>query len=99
MQDPKSIKQKLKEEINEASWNMILDHQKNEAVIWASPELDLVEVGYCIAVDDTDTIKSWMSKDLVHKPNTEQIDLWQKTEKRFQFLILQPFVVIQEVLH
>ncbi len=95
------LTEKLKAEIKEANWDMLVDHHSKENVIWISQDLDLVNVGLTIAEDDTLKVKAWMDSEKIHKPTQEQVDMWSKSpqDKNFLFLILQPYVVIQQKLN
>jgi hypothetical protein len=59
--------------------------------------LDLLDVGVAIAQDDTLSVQHWISEQLLHKPSPEQLADWNSDQtKRFQALIVQPFVLVKE---
>jgi hypothetical protein len=97
----KEIELKLKEELKEANWDMLADHHKKENVIWVSQELDLIDVGVSIAKDNTVAIKKWMDESSIYKPKADQVTTWEKSpyDKTFIFLIIQPYVLIQQKLN
>ena len=94
MQD---VKQQLNEELANVEWNTLIPHAKRDAIIVVDETLDLVEVGVAIARDDSVSVQSWISQQLIHKPSTHELATWNtEPGKRFTTLIVQPFVIVQE---
>jgi hypothetical protein len=61
------------------------------------PALDIADVGLALAVDDSATVRGWITEHKLTKPSAEQIAAWDRQEnKRFQTLIVSPYVLIQE---
>jgi hypothetical protein len=51
-----------------------------------------------IATDESGTVQQWIDQSLIKKPSRTQISGWSKSpNKRFTALILQPYVLIQDV--
>ena len=96
MQD---LRTQLAEAVDEAAWEWLIPHVKRDVVVVVTKELDLLDVGVAIASDDVLSVQHWISEELVHKPFSEELTIWNidKT-KRFQALILPPYVLVQEVL-
>ncbi len=92
----KDLKKKLESELAESSWELLKPHQKREAIIVVAGDLDLIDAGIAVALDDSTNISKWMEKGLLHRPSTEQMNEWEKYNLEFDFLILSPFVLIQE---
>lgn len=94
MQD---VKQQLGEELANVEWNTLIPHAKRDAIIVVDETLDLVEVGVAIARDDSVSVQSWISQQLIHKPSNNELATWNsEPSKRFTTLIVQPFVIVQE---
>ncbi|NET62003.1 MAG: DUF2288 family protein [Symploca sp. SIO2E6] len=94
MQD---LKAQLAEALDEATWEWLIPHVKRDAVVVVTKELDLLDVGVAIANDDVLSVQHWISEQLVHKPFSEELNIWNTdTTKRFQALIVQPYVLVQE---
>lgn len=87
----------LAECLDEAEWNWLKPHVQRDRVLVVNQALDLLDVGVAIARDDVLSVQHWISEQLVHKPFAEQLADWNSDQtKRFQALIVQPFVLVQE---
>jgi|SRR4028119_697651 hypothetical protein len=96
MQD---LRAELAEILDEAAWDWLVPHVKRDVVVVVTQELDLLDVGVAIARDDTVSVQHWISEQLLHKPFPEQLSDWNNDQtKRFQALIVQPYVLVQESL-
>jgi hypothetical protein len=94
MQD---LRAELAESLDEAELDWLKPHIQRDAVVVVHQQLDLVDVGVAIASDDVMSVQHWISEQLVHKPFAEQLADWNSNKtKRFQALIVQPYVLVQE---
>lgn len=94
------LKQKLVSEIEEGDWSMLSPHYERDALFIVSPDLNLAEVGYALAEDDGESVKRWQENGEIRRPTPSDVSIWKEDQfKKFaKFLIIQPFVVIQEIL-
>ncbi len=94
-----SLYDKLKAEIEEADWSMLEPHHERQALILIASDLDLSDVAEKVATDSVDHIKQWMSEGKVGKPEDHKVDNWKESpyRKGFRFIIVQPYVLIQEI--
>lgn len=94
MQD---LREQLTEAVDEASWEWLIPHAKRDVVVVVTEGLELLDVGVAIASDDTLSVGHWISEQLLHKPFPEQLTAWNgEPTKKFQALIVQPFVLVKE---
>jgi hypothetical protein len=94
MQD---LRAELAQSLDEAELDWLKPHIQRDAVVVVNQNLDLVDVGVALASDDVISVQHWISEQLVHKPFPEQLADWNKDQtKRFQALIVQPYVLIKE---
>jgi hypothetical protein len=92
------IKTQLSQEIADVAWESIKPHAQRDAVIVVNSGLDLIEVGMAIAEDRTMTVQHWIAEALIRKPSAIELSQWNdKPSKEFSALIIQPFVLVQEV--
>lgn len=92
------LRQELSETIDEAEWEWLIPHVQRDAVILVSLDLDLLDVGEAIASDNTSSVQEWIERQLITKPSNTQMGEWNSDrQKRFNTLILQPYVLVQEI--
>ena len=91
------LSEKLKNEVDDASWEMLADHHERGAVFLISQDIDLLEAGVAFAQDDKVSVAGWLKdKKLLKVDNQMAKDYASSSkEKKFQFLIIQPYVLIQ----
>ncbi len=94
MQD---LRAELTPNLDEAEWEWLIPHVQRDAVIVVPIELDLLDVGVAIASDNIPQVQHWIHEQLLAKPSVTQIGEWNGDRtKRFNTLIVQPYVLIQE---
>lgn len=94
-----SEKPDLKKTLDEAEWTWLKSHAQRDGLIVIAPDLDILDAGYSISEDDKARVQAWIQSGKISKPTAQQIALWDKTPtKRFMSLVVQPYVLIQELL-
>ncbi|WGV25070.1 DUF2288 domain-containing protein [Halotia branconii] len=99
------LRAELTEILDEAEWDWLIPHVQRDAVIVVGRNLDLLDVGVAIASDNIALVQQWIDQQLIAKPSEVQIGEWNgdalsglnEDSKRFHTLILQPYVLIQEI--
>ncbi|MFB2834664.1 DUF2288 domain-containing protein [Floridanema evergladense] len=92
------LKAELTASLDEAEWQWLLPHVGRDSLIVVNPELSIVDVGVAIANDNVSLVQNWINQQLIYKPTLNQMEQWQANlNKRFNALIVQPFVLIQEL--
>ncbi|MBU7582123.1 MAG: DUF2288 domain-containing protein [Nostoc sp. TH1S01] len=92
------LRAELTEGLDEAEWDWLIPHAQRDAVILVAPGLNLLDVGEAIANDNTQSVQQWIDEQLITKPSLEQVGQWNcDRQKRFNTLIVQPFVLVQEM--
>ncbi|MCC5616038.1 DUF2288 domain-containing protein [Nostoc sp. CHAB 5836] len=92
------LRAELTEILDEAEWEWLIPHVQRDAVILIPPELSLVDVGVAIASDNIALVEKWVDKQLIAKPTIVQVGEWNGNRtKRFNTLIVQPYVLVQEI--
>ena len=91
------LRAELAENLDEAEWEWLIPHVKRDSVLVVAKELNLVDVGIAIASDNSTSVQHWISEQLIQKPSQTQLSDWNSDlKKRFNSLIVQPYVLIQE---
>ncbi len=94
------LKDSLQSQIVTGFWSDLLSHAQRNAVFLVDEALDLVEVAFKVATDDVASVELWIEKASLVRPTAEQIDEWTlMNDKSFRFIIVAPYVLIQEVGH
>jgi hypothetical protein len=92
------LRTQLTENLDEAEWDWLIPHVQRDAVILVTQDLDLLDVGVAIASDQVSSVQAWIDGELIAKPSNTQMGNWNSDRtKRFQTLIVQPYVLIQEM--
>ena len=95
MQD---LRAELAASMDEAEWNWLMPHVQRDVVVVVDKNLDLLDVGVAIASDNVSSVQHWIGEQLIHKPSLEDKEAWNRTQtKRFNALIVQPYVLVQEL--
>lgn len=86
-------------QIDKASWDMLKDHHDRGAVFLVDHKLDIVNVATAIAKDELSQVKLWLDANQLSQVSEEQIKEWESTpsKKVVNFLIVQPYVIIQVI--
>lgn len=88
----------LTEALDEAEWQWLQPHVERDVVILVSPSLDLVNVAEMIANDQVGVVQDWIAQHLIYKPAPALVEEWNQTpERRFKALIVQPYVLLQDI--
>ncbi|MBD2498405.1 DUF2288 domain-containing protein [Nostoc sp. FACHB-280] len=92
------LRAELTEGLDEAEWEWLIPHVQRDAVILVAPGLNLLDVAEAIANDNTQFVQQWIDEQLITKPSVDQVGIWNgDRQKRFNTLIVQPFVLVQEM--
>lgn len=92
------LRAQLAETVDEAEWEWLIPHAKRDALVVVTSQLDLVDVGEAIALDNVVVVQRWISEQLIAKPSQTQLTNWNGDRtKRFNTLIVQPYVLVQEL--
>jgi hypothetical protein len=86
---------KINSETARVRWSELERHFAHGAVVWVSPELDLVEVALRIAHDDKEHVGRWMGEGKVAKVTDVQAQSWLAADAVLWASVVSPFVLVQ----
>ncbi len=93
-----NLRAELVQDLDEAEWNWLIPHARRDAVVVVAAELDLLDVGVAIASDNVSSVQHWIGEQLLYKPSPDQLADWNvNLTKRFNTLIVQPYVLVQPI--
>ena len=88
----------FKRDLAEVYWRELKIHLQRDAIITVSPVLDIIDVAVAIADDDKGAVEGWIANNQLGKPTGDQLKNWEEhQDKSFKMLIVQPFILIQDV--
>ncbi|MCD6186912.1 MAG: DUF2288 domain-containing protein [Desulfuromusa sp.] len=88
----------FKRDLAEVNWRELKIHLQRDSIIIVAAELDLIEVAVAVADDDKTRVEIWIAENQLAKPTAEHLERWQQESgNRFQMLIVQPFILVQEI--
>ena len=88
----------FKRDLAEVCWQDLRIHLQRDAIILISADLDIIQVAVALAEDDSRQVETWITSGAIGKPSRQQLDGWEEDlEKRFRMLIVQPFILVQEI--
>ena len=93
---PDVEKAKLNLETAQIAWTELQRFFAQGAVIWVASSLDLIEVAYRIADDDSAAIKMWMKNSKVAPVSDEQAKTWLANDRILWSVVVRPLVLVQE---
>ena len=92
--------EQISEQIETADWEAIKPHVLRDAVVIVDKTISLVDAGMKVVHDDVETVTEWLQNNKLSKPSKEQFERWEAHPSiSFRFVILQPYVLIQEQAH
>jgi hypothetical protein len=89
---------KLLGETASISWAELQPFFARGALLWVSPQLDLVAVGLALAQDDKASISAWLAAEQVGKISPSQAEDWLQRDPSLWSVVVAPWVLVQERL-
>lgn len=86
--------EELKKQLDQATWEDLLPHYQRGGVVIVTEDMDLVQVGMAVVEDQVQQVQQWLAAEMVYKAEEYHVKKWPK-EKMFKFIIVQPYVLIQ----
>ena len=93
------LSKKLSEELQSVEWDALIPHFERDAVVEVDSTLNIIDVGVALANDNSTLVAGWLQSGHLLKPTKEQSQAWSESKSFFQFIIVQPYVLIQKVAH
>jgi hypothetical protein len=78
------------------SWAELQPFFARGALLWVSPELDLVAVALALAEDDKASMGAWLTSAQVGKISASQAQDWLQRDPALWSVVVAPWVLVQE---
>jgi hypothetical protein len=92
MSEEPSLIDRIRSEVLDASWDVLVPHQARGALLAVYDGLQVVDAALAIAENQAAIIQAWLASGHLRKVETAQWNQW--SERRFQAAVVQPFVVV-----
>ncbi|MEO0336783.1 MAG: DUF2288 domain-containing protein [Pseudomonadota bacterium] len=94
-----SVREQLEEDLATAPWSEIKAHYQRGAVIVVTPSQSLVAVGVAFHEDQKTVVEGWLSDGTICKCSDSQAQEFENSDEEpsFEYLILQPFVLVKVI--
>lgn len=87
---------KINSETARLPWTDLQRHFAQGAVIFVSPELDLIKVAVRISHDDKASIAAWLADGKIGKVSDEQAQAWTESGSALWTSVVHPFILVQQ---
>ena len=92
------LRDKLQAEVAVVGYRDLRQHAGRGALFLVRGTLPLVEAAIAIAQDDQESVKAWLSLQQLLRPTEGELERWElELDKRFEYVIVQPFVLAREL--
>lgn len=91
------IRDKLRSDILAVGWDDLAPHFARGGLVIAAPTLDLLDAAEAIARDQLDRVQGWLQAGDLRRATDADATAWAEEHPRFQFVILQPWVLAQVI--
>lgn len=90
------LKEKLEKEILDTNWEPLAPHFARGTVYLLDEDLDIIQVGEAMAMDNVAALQQWLDNGLLSTPTPEEATLFTKDSNIFfKMLIIEPYVLVQ----
>jgi hypothetical protein len=94
-----TTREALRTQVMAATWEELRDHHARGGLVLLAVEEDLLATGLAIAQDDKTRVVALLERGALGKPSDEAARIFAaRANTRFQVLVVQPFVLAQELL-
>ncbi|MCP4445634.1 MAG: DUF2288 family protein [Myxococcales bacterium] len=93
------LREKIQSEIQATSAAELLPHLRRDALFIVRETVDMLDAAVAIAGDESRVVAALIEGGNLYKPSLAQLSDWcVDLELRFQFVILQPYVLAQPIV-
>ena len=94
------LRNKLRGEVLSSYWEDLAPHQQRGGLLLLGPALDLLDVAVAMAQDDKQRVASFLAGGELRRANEQDRERYESDAEeeagiRFQFVIVQPWVLAQ----
>lgn len=95
--DLESVMRKLNQDTAKIEWQLLAEHQQQEAVVEVDLSLDLILVGCEFVRDSRKQVEEWLADGLLAKVSDETAECWARENKEVWAVVVAPWVLVQQI--
>lgn len=95
-QEDELLRAKLNTETARIEWRELERFYARGVVVRVAGHLDLVEAAFCMARDDSDQVKVWLTSGELRKATAADARDWQERSPVLRAVVTAPWVLVQE---
>ena len=95
------LRSKLRAEVMSSYWADLAPHAQRGGLLLLAPQLDLLDVATAMANDDSERVASWLAQGALWRATQRDRERYEEesaSATRFQFVVVQPWVVAQALV-
>ncbi len=92
------LRDTLTAEVLACRWPDLEPHHKRDGLVLVRPDLDLIDAAVAVATNRTDRIEVWLAVGRLVRPDADAVAALAERDPRLQFVIVQPWVLAQELV-
>ena len=96
MTEPESLRKKLNQDTAKIRWSSLNQYDQIDAIVQVDAKLDLIEVAYEFAIDNSSQVKTWLARSLVAKVSQEKATLWETQDPELWAVVVSPWILVQD---
>ena len=96
-EDHSSDEEKLEKYSGNVDWSYLKPQFESNSMIYVDSGLDLKTAGLAFANDDQAQVKAWLKSGDLVQPCELHAEHWQKSNTKFNAMIVRPFVLAQPI--
>ena len=90
------LQEELKAAIGPVTWGDLRKHLARDVIIIVASETPILEAALALAENNQDQVTTWIKDGILTKPNTHQLEHWEKNfDFPFLSVVVQPFILVQ----
>ena len=97
--DGEDLRRALEAHLGPVQSSDLAAHLRRDAVFVVSGGVPLVSCGVAVATNDTASVGAWLASGTLRRPSAEEAEAWlASSTRRWLALVVQPFVLVQDLL-
>jgi hypothetical protein len=91
-----TLRAKLNLETAQLAWSELERHFARGSVIQIAPGVDLVDVAFQIAENNTALVQAWLAEGRIARAESSDAEDWHARQPMFWAVVVAPWVLVQE---